>query len=47
MKAKIALDLFKSGLNCAQAVLTSFSEDLHLDPGVAKSVSCGFVIPIP
>lgn len=42
MKEKIALDLFNSGLNCAQAVLTSFSEDLHLDPAVAKSISCGF-----
>ena len=42
MKQNIALDLFNSGLNCAQAVLTSFSEDLHLDPAVAKSISCGF-----
>ena len=42
MKEKIALDLFHSGLNCAQAVLTSFSEDLQLDPAVAKSISCGF-----
>ncbi|MBP1672763.1 MAG: hypothetical protein H6Q25_578 [Bacteroidetes bacterium] len=42
MKEKIALDLFKSGLNCAQAVLTTFSEDLHLDSGIAKSVSIGF-----
>jgi hypothetical protein len=29
MKEKIALDLFKSGLNCAQAVLTTYAEDLQ------------------
>jgi hypothetical protein len=42
MKNKIALDLFKSGLNCAQAVLTTYAEDFHLDSGIAKSVSIGF-----
>jgi hypothetical protein len=47
MKEKIALDLFKSGFNCAQAVLTTYAEDLHVDPNFTKSVSCGFVITIP
>jgi C_GCAxxG_C_C family probable redox protein len=37
-----AIDSFRSGLNCAQSVLTSYAEELNLDPEIASSVSCGF-----
>jgi C_GCAxxG_C_C family probable redox protein len=37
-----ALDLFKSGLNCAQSVLTVFSDNLNFDNNLAMGISCGF-----
>jgi C_GCAxxG_C_C family probable redox protein len=37
-----AITSFRSGLNCAQAVLVAYSNDLGLDQDVALSVSCGF-----
>ena len=37
-----AIESFKSGLNCAQAVLTSFSEELGFDEEFALRTSCGF-----
>jgi len=37
-----AIGLFKSGLNCAQAVLTAYSDDLDFDNKLALSISCGF-----
>jgi C_GCAxxG_C_C family probable redox protein len=33
---------FKSGLNCAQAVLTAYSEEMNFDKKLALSISCGF-----
>jgi C_GCAxxG_C_C family probable redox protein len=44
MKSKTdkAIVSFKEGLNCAQAVLTAFSEDLNLDKDLALNISCGF-----
>ncbi|MEI6142149.1 MAG: C-GCAxxG-C-C family protein [Mariniphaga sp.] len=33
---------FRSGSNCAQAVLTAYSDDMNLDNKLAMSISCGF-----
>jgi C_GCAxxG_C_C family probable redox protein len=37
-----ALDSFRSGLNCAQAVVTAYSEKLKYDNDLALTISCGF-----
>lgn len=37
-----AIGSFRSGLNCAQAVLTAYSEELDFDNNMATGVSCGF-----
>ena len=37
-----ALESFRGGLNCAQAVVTAFSEELNYDKYMALSISCGF-----
>jgi C_GCAxxG_C_C family probable redox protein len=37
-----AIGLFKSGLNCAQSVLTAYAEELDFDKNLALSISCGF-----
>jgi C_GCAxxG_C_C family probable redox protein len=37
-----AIASFKTGLNCAQAVLTAYSDDLNFDNDLALSISCGF-----
>ena len=37
-----ALRTFRSGLNCAQAVLTAYSDEMEFDNNLALSVSCGF-----
>ena len=37
-----ALESFRSGLNCAQAVVTSYSGIMNYDNSLALSISCGF-----
>jgi C_GCAxxG_C_C family probable redox protein len=37
-----AIESFRSGLNCAQAVLTAFTNELGFDEDAALSISCGF-----
>jgi C_GCAxxG_C_C family probable redox protein len=37
-----AIVSFKSGLNCAQAVLTAYSEEMNFDKKLALSIACGF-----
>lgn len=37
-----SIDRFRSGLNCAQAVLTAYCEDFELDYESAMRLSCGF-----
>lgn len=37
-----AINSFNSDLNCAQAVLTSYSDDLDFDKEMALQISCGF-----
>ena len=38
----LAADLFLNGCNCAQAVVTAFSDVTGLDDGFVKKLSCGF-----
>jgi C_GCAxxG_C_C family probable redox protein len=42
LKEEKVIRTFKSGLNCAQAVLTAYSDELNFDNSLALSVSCGF-----
>lgn len=44
MKSKTdkAIELFRTGMNCAQAVMVTFSDDLDFDRETAARVSCGF-----
>jgi len=37
-----AIRSFKSGLNCAQTVLTAYSDELSFDNSLALNISCGF-----
>jgi C_GCAxxG_C_C family probable redox protein len=39
---KKALSTFRAGLNCSQAVLTAYSDEMKFDENLALSVSCGF-----
>jgi C_GCAxxG_C_C family probable redox protein len=39
---EVAVEKFLSGYNCAQAVLYSFCDDLHLDKDLALKLACGF-----
>jgi C_GCAxxG_C_C family probable redox protein len=41
-KAENAREMFKSGFNCSQAVLTSFAGDFGLDEANAKRVAAAF-----
>jgi len=41
-KEEKALISFRSGLNCAQAVLNSYSEALDFDKSIALNISSGF-----
>ena len=40
--AKIAVESFKSGLNCAQSVLTTYASKLDIDIKLAKDIASGF-----
>jgi len=37
-----AVNNFRSGFNCAQAVLTTFSDSMNVDKDNALSIACGF-----
>jgi C_GCAxxG_C_C family probable redox protein len=41
-KAASAVNTFKQGFNCAQAVLSVFSDELGLDPRTAMHIASGF-----
>ncbi len=41
-KKEKAINSFRSGLNCAQSVLTVYSDQLKFDNSLALSISCGF-----
>ena len=40
-KEEKAISNFKSGMNCSQAVFLAFSDDLGVDPELAKSMTVG------
>jgi C_GCAxxG_C_C family probable redox protein len=42
IKEEKALLSFNSGLNCAQSVLSAYTEELKIDPEIALGISCGF-----
>jgi len=42
-KARQALECFKSGYACSQAVLLAFCEELGMDRGTASKVASGFL----
>jgi C_GCAxxG_C_C family probable redox protein len=42
IKEEKAIGTFRSGLNCAQAVLTSYSDDLNFDENFSLNISSGF-----
>lgn len=37
-----AVDCFKKGFNCSQAIFSTYCEQLGLDPELGLKVSCGF-----
>jgi C_GCAxxG_C_C family probable redox protein len=41
-RKELALEYFKKGYNCAQAVLCAFGPDFEMDRETAFRVSCGF-----
>jgi C_GCAxxG_C_C family probable redox protein len=41
-KTEKAIESFRAGLNCSQAVLSAYSEELNFDEKLALNVSCGF-----
>jgi C_GCAxxG_C_C family probable redox protein len=41
-KEEKALLSFRSGLNCAQSVLTAYADDFDFDKSLALKLSCGF-----
>lgn len=41
-KVDNAIGYFNQNLNCAQAVLTAYCEDLGLDKDTAQKLACGF-----
>lgn len=41
-RTEIAVSKFSEGYNCAQSVLYSFCDDIHLDRNTALKMACGF-----
>jgi C_GCAxxG_C_C family probable redox protein len=41
-KTEDALKTFREGFNCAQSVLTAFSEDFNIPAELSYRISCGF-----
>ena len=41
-KVQLAVDSFKSGFNCTQAILSTYCEDYGLDKQNALKLACGF-----
>lgn len=37
-----SINSFRSGLNCAQAIVTGYSDGLGFDDNLARNISCGF-----
>lgn len=41
-KEEIAIESFRSGLNCSQSVVLAYVEEMNFDRTLALSMSCGF-----
>ncbi len=41
-KEEIAVESFRSGLNCAQSVVAAYADEMSFDRNLALSISCGF-----
>lgn len=41
-KEEIAIESFRSGLNCSQSVVSAYAEEMNFDRNLALSISCGF-----
>jgi len=41
-KEKIAIESFRSVLNCSQSVVMAYTEEMNFDRNLALSISCGF-----
>lgn len=41
-KVEIAVESFRSDLNCAQSVVSVYAEEMNFDRNLALSISCGF-----
>lgn len=42
MKEESALSSFRQGITCSSSVFSAFSEELGLDPDLARKIACGF-----
>ncbi len=42
LKADQAIECFRNGFNCAQAVFSTFAEDFGINKTDALRISCGF-----
>ena len=41
-KEEMAIESFRSGLNCSQSVISAYAEEMSFDRNLALSISCGF-----
>jgi C_GCAxxG_C_C family probable redox protein len=41
-KDELAVESFRSGLNCSQSVVMAYAEEMNFDRNLALSISCGF-----
>ena len=41
-KKEMAVESFRSGLNCSQSVVSAYAEEMNFDRSLALSISCGF-----
>lgn len=41
-KEEMAIEFFRSGLNCSQSVVSAYADEMSFDRSLALSMSCGF-----
>jgi C_GCAxxG_C_C family probable redox protein len=41
-KSEVAVEAFRGGVNCSQAVLGAYTDEHGLSPGLALRIACGF-----
>lgn len=42
LSTKKVINEFRTGLNCAQSVVSAFSEELNIDKNILQGITCGF-----